>query len=377
MTRKSKGGRKATARKAHARPIRTQVPAGQLAQIIAKSREYTQSLVIPVYPEPSTGDFPQLDFKSSSLVQVGPLQAANRGKGKGKPVASPQQVHAEIKKALAKMPLAGNDGPLVIGEQNAEFGNASKASYYAAAYTEIVTRHHLLFWEEVDFNFLQTVAKANNLKFWCSKQNSRGQAVGFLWNERLKMVSYDEWHEVANVQGVPDLRPALVLTFRDTTTGFVFTAIVVHLKSMRGGPVVTAPIRYQQCQILANKIQANGLTNVILGGDWNFFVNTGTDAQPLTSIGAKLVYPGDTTSTQAMGGRLDAFYTYKLACKLGAYKVRNWWKIQSIGRSFTDHGLLSTRTFNLVPCTPGSMDPDCQPGSPGPDDDQNTDVVTG
>jgi hypothetical protein len=374
------------------------LPEHHLRKLIEKTHAHNAALKVMVYPDPETGEhditslgIPDLDASRVSLVKmpsisVTPLQVRGgkgRGKGKGKGKGSghgnpvnPQVVLAEVQKAFGNVPFVGNTGPIVLGEQNVEFGNASKANYYAAAYTEVVKRHHLLFIEEADFNFLQTVGKANGYGYFCSQQNSRGQAVGFLVHPRLRKIDLQEWHEIERVQGVPDLRSALVLTLEDTVTKFRFTAIVVHLKSMRGGPAVTDPIRYQQCQILAQKLQAAGLTNVVLGGDWNFFVNTGTCAQPLTQIGAKLVYPNDATSTQAMGGRLDAFYTYQLACKLGAYKVRNWWKIKVLGRSFADHGLLSVRTFNLTPCTPGSTDPDCQPGG-GADDDKNTEVVTG
>ena len=77
-----------------------------------------------------------------------------------------------------------------------------------------------------------------------------------------------------------------------------------------------------------------------------------------------------------MGGRLDGWFTYQLACKVGRYQVRAYFKNKKIGRSLTDHGLLSCRTFQLVACAPGSTDPDCQPG--GPDlgsDNKGTDVV--
>jgi hypothetical protein len=141
---------------------------------------------------------------------------------------------------------------------------------------------------------------------------------------------------------------------------------------MRGGPVQTAPIRYQQNQLIAKRIKDR--KNVIIGGDWNEFLDKIPSSHPLLQVGAKLVFPGDNTSTQAMGGRLDGWFVYQLACKIGRYQVRAYFRNKQIGRSLTDHGLLSCRTFQLN-CTPGSTDPDCT-GSPDLGaDNQGTDIV--
>src|SRR5207237_8777987 len=133
------------------------------------------------------------------------------------------------------------------------------------------------------------------------------------------------------------LRPAYRLDLEDSATGMKFSAVVVHLKSMRGGPASTSPVRYQQCQIIQ---QVLGTDPVIIAGDWNCFVNNTHDMDPLTTNGYKVVNPGDSTSTQKMGGRLDCFVTSNITVKLGRYQVRNFWKNQTIGRAFSDHGLL-------------------------------------
>lgn len=376
-------GRVSRAQKGN-RPIRTEAPPHHLAQIIAKSKEYTASLRHRLYPHPETGEhdlsilgIPDLTADQVSLVHIGKAHHAKKsGGGHGKSAAaSPQVVHQEVSAALAGLSLVNYQGNLVVGEFNAEFGNASKATLFAAAYAELVKRHHLIFFEEIDHGFLQTLGSANGYGWRVSTANTRNQAVGFLVHPRLDIINMEEWVEVGNVQGVPDLRPAFALELKDKTTGFVFWAVVVHLKSMRGGPVVTAPVRYQQCALLAKRIA--GRTNVLLGGDWNTFLNNTQDTLPLTQAGAKLVFPGDTASTQSMGGRLDGFFAYQLKVKVGRYQVRNFWRNRKLGRTLSDHGLLTVRTFQLVACTPGSNDPDCQPG--GPDlggDNQNTDVVT-
>lgn len=363
--------------------IRTTCPPGWLKKIIAADREYTRNLKVKIYPDPDTGLTPEISslgihgltarkVSILSLPPVTPLQA--KGGKHGGPQASPQVVHQEVLKSFAGVPLVGKEGDLVIGEFNFEFLNASKAKYYAQAYEEIVKRHHLLLCVEVDHPGVSTIGAANGYGYWTSSANTRNQAVGIIAHPRLRKLAIEEWVEVGNVQGVPDLRPGFAIQFEDTVSGLKFWACVFHLKSMRGGPAATAPIRYQQCQLIAKRLQ--GRTNVILGGDWNCFLNNTTDTQPLTQAGCKLVYPNDSTSTQVMGGRLDGFFTYQLSVKLGAYKVRNFWKIKALGRSLSDHGLLSCRTFKLA-CKPGSNDPACQPGGDKDDESQSPDIVVG
>lgn len=390
-----KNGRKPARKSGQAAPIRTTVPPHHLRQLIAKLQKRSAEHRHRVYPHPETGEhqphllgIPDLRIEQLSFVDVEPdpsvdkKQGGKGGSGKGgggrQQQASPQVVLAEVQKAFAGVSAVGHNGPLVFGEFNAEFGNASKANFYATSYAEIVKRHHLLFCEEVDFNFLQTVGKANSYGYFCCKANSRGQAVGFLVHPRLRVIGQPtEYSQVANVQGIPDLRPAYRLDLEDKTTGYKFSVVVVHLKSMRGGPKVTAPVRYQQCQIIAQVLGSS--KEIILAGDFNTFLNNTTDTQPLTQAGFKLVFPGDNTSTQSMGGRLDGFFTYQLTAKLGFYQIRNWWKNKKLGRSLSDHGLLSLRTVKLQPCVPGSADPDCQPGAgdgqPG-GDGQGKDVPT-
>ena len=88
---------------------------------------------------------------------------------------------------------------------------------------------------------------------------------------RLKVLNQISYDEVANVQGVPDLRPAFRLDLEDTVTGDKFAVVVVHLKSMRGGPQVSGKVRYQQCAIMATKL-GKGFVGVI-AGDWNTFLD--------------------------------------------------------------------------------------------------------
>ncbi len=280
----------------------------QIARLTRINQEYNQSLVIRKYPYPG--------------LKV-----------------SPQQVLAVVQRLLKNVKLAGHDaGKFVVGEFNAEFGSYSKALFFKDAYLEMVQRCHLLFMEEVTPKFLQVLGKAAGYGHFGSPVNTRGQGVGFLVHPRLKLTEKPVlYKQLVDIQGIPDLRPALRLDLEDTTRTMRFSSVVVHLKSMRGGVLATAPVRYQQCQQLARLLDGSP---VLAGGDWNTFLGESLDTSPLTEAGFKLVNPGGTLSTQAEGGFLDGFFTHNLAgFKIGSFRSFNFWLDSSIGSAFSDHGL--------------------------------------
>jgi len=350
-------------KKQQERPVRTTLTPYQVERLSRISHEYVPDL--PDYtalPDQLVLGSGLIDSEASGLftdtdILVGKKSKSTATKAAAK--ASPQQVYQEVQKALGSRVLATHSGNLVLGELNFEFLNGHKAKHFAQAYGIIVSRFHLIFGAELDFTGMQTLGKANGYGYFVSTANSRNQAVGFLVHPRLKVLQKIEYTSVSNVQGIPNLRPAYALELQDITSGYEFWAVVVHLKSMRGGPKATAPVRHQQCQKLVQALQ--GKKPVIIGGDFNAFLNNTTDTQPLTQAGYKLLNPGDSTSTQSMGGRLDGFFFRDLGKgrKLGRYQVWNGWKNKAIGRTLTDHGLLSCRLYlcNLLPAD--KSDPEC------------------
>lgn len=343
----------------------TKVSPRNLARIITKSQAYTSFILQHkfVYPNPNLFDFltnfrvsqlgftPQQSYVSPSSHHHNPKHGNNP-----RPLPNPVVVASEVAKSVANMPLAGNTGNLVFGEWNMEFLDASKAKYFLKTFEEIVPRHHLLFCEEVDSSGLDTLAQAFGYTSYCSVANTRGQAVGFLVHPRLKIIgqpkSYDN---VANVQGIPDLRPAFRVDLEDSISGYRFSAVVIHFKSMRGGPVTTSPVRHQQMQLLASDLGPN--FQGIIAGDFNTFLDNTGDTKPLIDAGYKLVNPTDNTTTQSMGGRLDGFFQLGVSKQLGKYQVRPFFKNPLITRGLSDHGLL---TIEMRLCNvPGATDPSC------------------
>lgn len=299
-------------------------------------------------------------------------KGGNKGGGRGKPkgpqnLPSAQVVDQVVAQYMKGTTPAGNTGSLFLGEQNALFGSKQKAITYASSWKQILEPHHIMFWSEVDGDFVKELGQANGYGYWCSVANTRHQAVAIMAHPRLKKIggpySIDK---VASVQGIPDLRPAYMVIFEDIWSGLIIRAIVVHLKSMMGGAKLTAPVRYQQCveivnyignapsgviaphlknlkvrNIWKNQIFGRGFTDhgtltiemplcvlpeaerklplaermkravTVIGGDWNMILGQVNDNQPITAAGYPLVNPTDNTSTQAHGGRLDGWHADK------------------------------------------------------------------
>jgi hypothetical protein len=304
----------------------------------------------------------------------------NKAKGGSQKLPNPQVVASEVATTLAGLPKAGTKGNLHVLEFNALFLDVSKAKYYEDAYKEIVLRGHVSFWIEVESAALQHLASVTGYTSYCSKSNNRKQAVGFLVHPRLKVLSVTEYTQVANVQGIPDLRPAYCLELQDTTTGLVFKVVVVHQKSMRGGQQSTSSVRYQQNDVLQ---QVLGISFAgIVGGDWNCFLSDPkvTDCDPLKNNGFVLVYPNDKTATHAMGGRIDGWFVKGMTCKIGKLKVHQFWRNTNITRNFSDHALLKVLIIECdaaAQADPNNPNEGCKVGGVAADDAdaETTDVA--
>jgi hypothetical protein len=249
---------------------------------------------------------------------------------------------------IGSMPVAGMSGALLCGELNAEFGDRSKARFFSASYKEIFSRSHVVALSEVGPDFVDEVANSMpDYTGYCSVANTRNQAVGFVVHKRLKVIGDPISHDaVANVQGVPDLRPAFQLNLEDTVTGEKFSVVVVHLKSMRGGPAVSGKVRYQQCVLMVKALGAN-FTGFITG-DFNMLLDKAgagliNDLDPLLKAGYVLLNPKDTSATHSGGSRLDGYVVLNFS-KLGNLAVHAFFSDPTIGRSFTDHAYCTAST---------------------------------
>lgn len=321
------------------------------ARIRESEKEYRASLKDKPqvqYPNPdqfdalNANDMAQMGFYSddSSLIQ-----AAHRGKNKGggdhggRPLPDAKVVAEEVGKVMQNVPEASNAGALKIGEWNMEFLTADKAKYFKDAYQEIVPKHHLLFVEETNEAGLAAIAKDNGYNYECSRDNGSGQAVGFLIHPRLKVLGTDSIESVADVHDISGLRPAFKVDLQDTATGEQFSAVAIHLKSMRGGPDSTAPVRFEQARVMARDLGSN--FRGIVAGDWNTFLDSTHDLDPLKSAGFEINNPGSSQATQSMGGRLDGFITKGLSRNLSQETINPFFQNPLITRGLSDHALVS------------------------------------
>ncbi len=273
----------------------------------------------------------------------GSKSGGSKGGGRtgGGTLLNPAIVLASVKAKIASTGLkpVGMTGKLVHGAQNFEMLTEAKAKWFGDSYKEFIPLAHVWIAVEIGKDGLEEIARQTGYTAYCSADNSRGnQAVGILVHPRVKVKGVTIIQEVANVQGVGDLRPVLVLECEDTGTDAdpkdkEFKAAAVHLKSMRGGEATTAAVRYQQCQIIAQKLTGK----VIIGGDWNMKLPTVKDYSPMTAAGYKLVDPGDSRNTHSMGSRLDAFFTLTFVTQLKGISLLDWFSDPTIGRGLTDH----------------------------------------
>ena len=328
-----------------------------LKRVIQASQEYTQRVNESriEFPDPDSIDFDADTDSTNFLVhpsgflsnELGLNLRSKKNKvgGGGKPkLPNPQTVLAEVQKYYKGVPAASTKGNLVLGELNVEFGDASKAKYFRDAYVEILSHVHSLAVEEVDASWVNAMvgfmqqATGLNYQGFTSTANTRNQAVGILLHPRLKVLNGPiEYMQIATVQGVPDLRPAFRVDLLDTTTGVKFSQTVVHLKSMRGGPAATGAIRYKQLDILQKLLGPNYSGFVV--GDLNYKIGdpSVTDGDAMTKAGFQLFMPADKTPTQAMGSRIDGWFSKNLSRQFKLYRVRGFYANPNITRAFGDH----------------------------------------
>ncbi len=266
--------------------------------------------------------------------------AEKKGSGHS-PLPSPALMDQVVAEMLSKAGAAevGYDDQLVLGIQNCDFLNASKASFYLDAWARIFRTAHLIIMVEVDPPGLAVVAREIGYGHFCCKPNSRGQAVGFLVHPRLRLTGKPEtiW-AVANVKRNLDLRPGFLLPLQDTASNFNFDIEGKHLKSMRGGEIWTSAIRVRQSIENAKVVVNRMKRTLIIGGDLNCPLDRTHDLDPLIAAGCVLVEAADTTPTQDLGSRVDGFLTSQLQKEIAGFPVINWWMDSRIKRALTDHG---------------------------------------
>lgn len=394
--------------------VRESVPEGWLKQIIDADEAHTEEVMANrvEYPDPDDyvdldapaleklGFAEKVDFDPEEIEMLygrgssrkrrnrrrkndrrkkdgGSSSSGGGGGHGGRKLPNPKAVAAEVRAIMGNIKAVDNSGNLVFASWNMEFLDASKARFFLETYEIVVPQNHLIACSEITQAGLDVIANAIGYKAYASVENNRNQAVGFLVHPRLRVIgspiSYDD---VGTVQGIPNLRPAFRLNLEDTVTGDKFCAIVVHLKSMRGGPKKTGPVRRQQCRKLADALQHDD-DAVFIGGDWNTFLDNTTDTDPLEEEGFTLVNPNDKTPTQSMGSRLDGFYKRDTGSPVGRLRVFNLWQNTRITRALSDHGVVR---IHWRVCTAGvGNDPTCGtvPSSGGPfsvDGDGNTEV---
>lgn len=243
------------------------------AKLIAASHEHTRRTNEDRFewPDPDTltfeeDGFSQEEFASTYSDQLGfdRRSRRNRGRNRGRQrqqprskggkgnkggnsggsgggnqkLPNPSTVETEVRTSLSKLAKAGAKGVLQFFEFNGLFLDTSKYKYFKGAYNAMTEYAHAIFLSEVEPAAIQQWATDTGFTAVTSQANTRNQAVALLIHPRLKVLKTYKIDEIANVQGVPDLRPALCADVEDTATGEKFTLVVVHLKSMRGGPAM-------------------------------------------------------------------------------------------------------------------------------------------
>jgi hypothetical protein len=346
------------------------------AKLIAASHEHSRRTNEDRFewPDPDTltfddDGFSQEEFASTYSDQLGfdrrsrrnrgrnrgrqgQQQPRSKGKSKGKggnsggsgggnqKLPNPSTVETEVRKSLSALPKATNTGPLQYFEFNGLFLDITKYKYFKGAYHAMSERFHAIFLSEVEPAAIQQWATDVGYTCIAGKANTRNQAVCILLNpNRLKVIRQWTIPEIGTVQGVPDLREAVCVEVEDVSNGERHVLVVVHLKSMRGGPAVTAKVRYRQCELLEQKLGAN--FSGYIAGDWNLILDDPkvTDADPLKNAGYALVFPNDHSATHAMGSRIDGFFKRGIKHKVGNYQTRQYWTYPGVGRNFSDHAL--------------------------------------
>jgi hypothetical protein len=270
-------------------------------------------------------------------------------------VPDPGLLLAEVQQMFANVASAGMGGNIVILDNNLEFWWKEKAELLKDVAREIFSHGHLVTAQEVDFGGLQYTGKSLGYGYWCGPTNRRRQAVGAMAHRRLRLLTKPILlKSMQNIQGIPDMRAGFMLVLRDTISDQVLIVIVVHLKSMIGGPVVTSVIRGQQLangneafkQLLPGILSTLGLKEEDVGimwvGDFNFPINDPAfhEADALKSEGYKWVAATDIQPTQIMKSRIDGFLIRNVKAGVDYYKTFPYFQRGALKRIITDHATL-------------------------------------
>jgi exonuclease III len=257
--------------------------------------------------------------------------------------ADPQLALELVKKELLPLnPALPNSTNISFGSWNTEYLWQAKAKHFIETYAEIASKHHVLALQEVSWPGLAIIAQHTGYNYIVSQPNSRGQAVGFLIHPRFTIKSHCEYSQLMGVYGISNLRPALRVDLIDKQSDMSLSIITVHLKSMLGGVLHTSPIRLEQLKRLMIALE-NSPTPTLIAGDFNCFLDTSDDINPLLNNGFSMVNRNNHTVTQSSGGRLDGLFYRNLAAQFKPkhYGIRNFWLNNVLGRSISDHGLLT------------------------------------
>lgn len=268
------------------------------------------------------------------------LGVSNRAKkSKPKNLPDPKVVAGFVKARLSNVPVASLKGPVSVFSQNFEFLTDDKVGFFKDSYLEIFKHFHVITATEVSPDGVKSLCKLTGFEAFVSGDNTRGgQAVAIFYDPKRLKAKGDKKiiDEVANVQGVNDLRPMLWCTLIDSVTGDEINVGVNHLKSMRGGPQSTGIIRKQQAQAIVRGLPKGW--DGVMGGDWNTRMNDGwhkVDLKPLIDAGFILVDEDvNTLPTHTMGGWLDGFFA-RTKLTTSGMTVLQWFL--DTKRDLTDH----------------------------------------
>lgn len=288
-------------------------------------------------------------FSLDQLVKGFRQRKSKKGKRRqgSQALLNPDIVHRVVREKIKLSGLQPADmtGPVMRAAQNFLFLTPEKAAWFSTSYKEFIPLAHLWSCSEVTKAGLDRIAADTGYQAYCSMENTRGQAVGILVHPRFQVLKVIIIDEVANVQGVQDLRPVLVLVLKDTSPAakpndeITFHA-VHHAKSMRGGVERAGAICYLQNQVIVKHLKDLGPG--VIGGDFNVLPGTPVGDRVisvLTDGGFVFVDATDRRPTHSMGGRLDLMFTRGLRTEIRIEALLDWFNSE-IDRGLSDHAAL-------------------------------------
>jgi hypothetical protein len=266
-----------------------------------------------------------------------------------------------IREMLCHRKLASLKQELVIGVHNFERLTKAKAELLLEFYKLILSRVHVMVCTEVTKEGLEYLAQETGMKAYCCSETSSGIAIGFLIDPRRVAVicEPEEYREVANIDGLKDLRPYYRIKIEDLLVGARFYLGGVHLKSMRLSRVISGRVRHQQAQKI---VSIDGDEPGIHCGDYNTHLGESPDLEPFTIAGHELLKSKE--PTHCWPSRLDGVYHHNLnkrnadgnlsiggrgvvKVKIGKLHTYSQWKNEKLQRAVSDHSIL---LFEVIYC---------------------------